>query len=153
MSVPTHSLWSVVSLGSYRITKTGTLGRWPPVPLPWKGVQVLPPSVVLKMCPTDSGMSTAGSHDGETGFAAQPTALESTALLDTSHVSFESVPPRLLAFCGAAKSLPLPIQMVPVPFPVTFGMLTPCGLTKVVAPTPGLSTTRNEPSPVVLVSV
>jgi len=43
----------------------------------------------------------------------QPTAIESTALLETSQVSFGSVPPRLAGFCGAAKSLPLPIQMVP----------------------------------------
>src|SRR5262245_22736334 len=110
-------VWSVGSVGSYLMTKMGMLGRSNPVPLPWKGVQVAPRSVVLYRCPIEAGMITAGSQVAAAGFA-QFTAFDKTALLDTSQVCLESVPPRLAGFCGMAMSLPLPIQMVPVPTPV-----------------------------------
>ena len=96
----------------------GMLGRSNPVPLPWNGVQVVPRSVVLYRWPIDAGMITAGSQVAAVGFA-QFTGFDNTALLDTSQVCLESVPPRLAGFCGMAMSLPLPIQMVPVPTPVT----------------------------------
>src|SRR2546429_2243304 len=104
----------------------GTLGRSKPVPLPWNGIQVFPPSIVLKRWPTLAGMNTAGSQLAAVGLP-QLTAFEITALLDASQVSLESVPPRICGFGGAAKSLPNPIQMVPVPLPVTFATWIPCG--------------------------
>src|SRR6267154_1099975 len=94
------------------------LGRSNPVPLPWNGVQVAPRSVVLYRWPIEAGMITAGSQLAAAGFA-QFTGFDKTALLATSQVCLESVPPRLAGFCGMAMSLPLPIQMVPVPTPVT----------------------------------
>src|SRR4051812_24254059 len=48
---------SVVSLGSKTIACTGTFGR-SEVPLPWKGVYVVPLSVVTKSRPTVSGTTT-----------------------------------------------------------------------------------------------
>src|SRR5712672_4061644 len=108
----------------------GTLGRSKPEPLPWNGVQVPPRSVVLNKCPIWAGMTTAGSQLAVAGLA-QFTAFESTELLDTNHVCLESLPPRLVGFCGMAMSLPLPIQIVPVPTPVTPAKWTLFGLTNV----------------------
>src|SRR5438128_2051480 len=92
--------------------------------------------MVLKRWPTLAGMNTAGSQLGDAG-SAQLTAFEITALLDASQVSLlaqpgtlpqdASLPPRICGFGGAAKSLPKPIQMVPVPLPVTLGTWMPCG--------------------------
>src|SRR3954462_14738919 len=65
-----------------------------------------------------AGMTTAESQLAALG-SVQLTAFERTELLDTSQVAFESVPPRLAGFWGMAMSLPFPIQMVPVPTPVT----------------------------------
>src|SRR5215472_17241893 len=120
------------------MTQIGTLGRSNPVPFPWKAVQVLPPSVVLKRWPTAGGMNSAGSQAAAVG-SAQFTGLERMELLETSQVVLESVPPRLAGLCGAAQSLPLPIHIVPLPMPVTPGMLTPCAAFTSVEPTPGLS--------------
>src|SRR5712692_2604691 len=106
------------------------LGRSNPVPLPWNGVQVAPRSVVLYRWPIEAGMITAGSQLAAAGFA-QFTGFDKTALLATSQVCLESVPPRLAGFCGMAMSLPLPIQMVPVPTPVTPGKWTLLVLTMV----------------------
>src|SRR5262249_29986326 len=129
---------SVASLGSYRTIQIGTLGKSNPLPFPWKAVQVLPPSVVLKRWPTAAGMKSAGSQAAAVG-SAQFTALERMELLETSQVALASAPPRLAGLCGAAQSLPLPIHIVPVPMPVTLGMDTPCPAFTRVDPTPGLS--------------
>src|SRR2546425_1074129 len=75
-------------------------------------------------------MTTAGSQFTAAGFV-QLTGFDSTELLATSQVCFESVPPRLVGFCGMAMSLPLPIQMAPVPTPVTPGKWTLFVLTMV----------------------
>src|SRR6266849_1357605 len=134
----------------------GTFGRSNPLPLPWNGIQVFPPSVVLNKWPTLAGMKTAGSQLAAMGFV-QLTAFETTALLDANQVSLESVPPRICGFGGAAKSLPKPIQIVPVPLPVTFGTWIPCSPgTTVLVNVPfalGFSYTRNEPVEVVLLRV
>src|SRR5690349_19727555 len=95
----------------------GTFGRSKPDPSPCRGIQVVPRSVVLKRWPICDGITIAGSQLGAAGFP-QFTAFESTALLATSQVCLGSVPPRLAGVCGKAMSLPLPIQIVPVPAPV-----------------------------------
>src|SRR5262249_6961733 len=107
------------------------------------------------MWPTEAGISTDGSQVAGTGLPAQPTAFETVELLETSQVLLESAPPRLAGFWGAAKSLPFPIQIVPVPRPVTFGKRTLCAALVTTAPVaaPGLSTTKNDPIEVMLLVV
>src|SRR5262249_1585983 len=92
-------------------------------------------------------MKIAGSQVGDAGLA-QFTGFERTEVLAARQAVLPLVPPRVAGFCGGAKSLPLPIQMVPVPSPVTFGTFTPWTALTSVAPVPGLSKTRNEPAEV-----
>src|SRR5438067_621631 len=73
----------------------GTLGR-SLVPFPWSGIQVLPPSTVLKIRPTSAGI-------GITANALESSAAE--ALLETTNDCRGSVPPRLAALRGNATEL------------------------------------------------
>src|SRR5207237_2605803 len=75
--------------------KTGTLGR-SLVPFPWNGIQVLPPSMVLKIWPTSAGI----------GITANELASRAAgALLETTNDWRGSVPPRFDALCGNATEL------------------------------------------------
>src|SRR4051812_34873001 len=82
---------------------------------------------------TGSQVVALGSgHAATLGLRVRSTGFDTTAKTEASQLSLGSVPPRALgppgtrAGGGAAKSLPKPIQMVPVPLPVTPGIWIPC---------------------------
>src|SRR5436305_11497445 len=87
--------------------------------------------------------------------AGAPTGLVSTEFDATSQVCFESVPPRLGGFSGAAQSLPLPMKQKPPVFATQAGCWTrtPWMAGNVCGALPGSSMVTNEPSAVVLLVI
>src|SRR5438270_5999694 len=87
--------------------------------------------------------------------AGAPTGLVSTEFDATSQVCFESVPPRLAGFCGAAQSLPLPMKQKPPVFATQAGCATrtPWMAGNVCGALPGSSTVTKDPMPLMLLVV